>query len=250
MTANSERLRDLRTGMSLNVCAARAATGLSQALFAKRFGIAIGTLRDWEQGRKRPDGPARALLKVIESRPDFVEQILNVDGDKEGPSESNPLNGLVEQWRAERPEEDLIDFQFRALITLIARSIENEFRSLCRNHLHITEGEMRILFTLRRSRAPLRQTTLVRSLLLTSGGVTKQVQRLERRQLVQCKRNRQGVWVRLTDKGNQVVNQALTRQAVGFYFSSAAFKRLSDKERAVGVRFLRQILAGVMEARS
>src|SRR3974390_664774 len=47
---------------------------LSQSEFAARFGIAPGTLRDWEQKRKRPEGPARVLLMVIEREPDAVER--------------------------------------------------------------------------------------------------------------------------------------------------------------------------------
>src|ERR1700730_6790712 len=49
---------------------------LSQSEFAARFGIAPGTLRDWEQKRKRPEGPARVLLMVIEREPDAVERAI------------------------------------------------------------------------------------------------------------------------------------------------------------------------------
>ena len=47
----------------------RKKTGLSQPDFAVRFGISVGTLRDWEQGRTTPDAPARAYLRVIEREP-------------------------------------------------------------------------------------------------------------------------------------------------------------------------------------
>ena len=46
--------------------------GLSQEQFASRFGIALGTLRDWEQGRRSPDATARTLLRVIAVAPDLV----------------------------------------------------------------------------------------------------------------------------------------------------------------------------------
>jgi putative transcriptional regulator len=49
---------------------------LSQSEFAARFGIAPGTLRDWEQKRKRPEGPARVLLTVIEREPHAVERAI------------------------------------------------------------------------------------------------------------------------------------------------------------------------------
>jgi putative transcriptional regulator len=50
---------------------------LSQAEFSARFGIPAGTLRDWEQGRRVPEGPARILLKVIENDPKAVERALS-----------------------------------------------------------------------------------------------------------------------------------------------------------------------------
>jgi len=43
--------------------------GLTQEEFAARYRIPVGTLRDWEQGRKRPDAPARAYLAVIDRDP-------------------------------------------------------------------------------------------------------------------------------------------------------------------------------------
>jgi putative transcriptional regulator len=50
----------------VDVPAIRAKTRLSQAKFAERYGIPIGTLRDWEQDRRQPDQPARVLLSIIE----------------------------------------------------------------------------------------------------------------------------------------------------------------------------------------
>jgi putative transcriptional regulator len=50
----------------------RARYRLSQARFAALLGISVGTLRNWEQGRRAPEGPARALLRVAETHPDAV----------------------------------------------------------------------------------------------------------------------------------------------------------------------------------
>lgn len=55
----------------------RRALGLGQEEFAARFHIPVGTLRDWEQGRKEPDAAARAYLRVIASKPDMVCEVLN-----------------------------------------------------------------------------------------------------------------------------------------------------------------------------
>lgn len=50
--------------------------GLSQAQFAAKFGFPPGTLRNWEQGRSRPDAPTRVLLAVIAKHPEAVEDVL------------------------------------------------------------------------------------------------------------------------------------------------------------------------------
>jgi putative transcriptional regulator len=60
-----------------DVVAIRARSGLSQAEFARSIGVAVGTLRGWEQGRRRPEGPARVLLALIEKRPRLVEDVLS-----------------------------------------------------------------------------------------------------------------------------------------------------------------------------
>ena len=51
----------------IDVRATRRRLGLSQAAFAAKFGFQAATLRNWEQGRTRQDGPARVLLAVIAS---------------------------------------------------------------------------------------------------------------------------------------------------------------------------------------
>ena len=56
----------------------RRALGLSQEEFAKRFHIPLGTLRDWEQGRKVPDTAARAYLRVIGHNPAAVTEALQL----------------------------------------------------------------------------------------------------------------------------------------------------------------------------
>ena len=50
--------------------------GLSQASFAARFGFPLGTLRNWERGRRKPDGAAQVLLQVIDREPEAVERAL------------------------------------------------------------------------------------------------------------------------------------------------------------------------------
>jgi len=49
----------------------------SQSEFALMIGVSVSTLQNWEQGRRRPEGPARALLKIAAERPDAVTEALN-----------------------------------------------------------------------------------------------------------------------------------------------------------------------------
>jgi putative transcriptional regulator len=49
---------------------------LSQAEFATMIGVSVATLQNWEQGRRQPDGPARALLRVAERDPEAVARAL------------------------------------------------------------------------------------------------------------------------------------------------------------------------------
>jgi putative transcriptional regulator len=55
----------------------RARTKLTQVEFAARIGVPIETVRNWEQGKRSPRGPARALLKVIERAPDVAFAVLS-----------------------------------------------------------------------------------------------------------------------------------------------------------------------------
>lgn len=60
----------------VDVAALRERFHVSQPKFAAMLGISVGTLRNWEQKRRRPEGPARALLRVAEKHPDAVLDVL------------------------------------------------------------------------------------------------------------------------------------------------------------------------------
>lgn len=60
----------------VDVAAIRKRMRMSQAAFAQRFGLSVHTLRDWEHGRRTPEGPTRLFLKVIEREPEAVERAL------------------------------------------------------------------------------------------------------------------------------------------------------------------------------
>ncbi|OEE54079.1 MULTISPECIES: NadS family protein [Vibrionaceae] len=59
------------------VKAIRAKTGLSQSRFAGVMGVSKRTLENWEQGRRHPTGPARALLKIVDADPEYALRALH-----------------------------------------------------------------------------------------------------------------------------------------------------------------------------
>jgi putative transcriptional regulator len=61
---------------NIDVKKLRESLGMSQPEFALKFGFSLGTLRQWEQGRRYPDGPARVLLTVIWHSPEVVKEAL------------------------------------------------------------------------------------------------------------------------------------------------------------------------------
>lgn len=61
---------------NLDIKSIREKTHKTQNEFALMIGVSPGTLRNWEQGRRRPDGPAQALLRVVALNPEYVEKVL------------------------------------------------------------------------------------------------------------------------------------------------------------------------------
>lgn len=61
-----------RSGAQVDVKAIRMASGLTQKAFATTYGFTLGALRDWEQGRKRPERTAQVLLRLVAEEPEAV----------------------------------------------------------------------------------------------------------------------------------------------------------------------------------
>ena len=62
-----------------DVVAVRTKLGVSQPEFAMMIGVSVATLRNWEQGRRTPDGPALALLRVAAHNPKAVVDALHTE---------------------------------------------------------------------------------------------------------------------------------------------------------------------------
>ena len=63
---------DIRSGD--DIAALRRFVGLSQVQFAGALGISVSTLRNWEQGRRHPEGPAIALLRIAARHPRIIRE--------------------------------------------------------------------------------------------------------------------------------------------------------------------------------
>ncbi len=59
-----------------DVLAIREKYGMTQKEFSSLLGISVGTLRNWEQGRRKPQGPAKVLLRIAEKRPKAILESL------------------------------------------------------------------------------------------------------------------------------------------------------------------------------
>ena len=86
----------------------RRALGLTQGEFAERFHIPIGTLRDWEQGRKAPDRAAQSYLRVIATDPRGVQFALgSLPKSARDAVHKDPVHFGVEQvWFVYREAKD------------------------------------------------------------------------------------------------------------------------------------------------
>jgi DNA-binding transcriptional regulator YiaG len=71
-----KRLMSGRFETGADVAALRRFVGLTQTQFARAMGISVHTLRNWEQGRRRPDGPAVALLRIAARHPRVIRENL------------------------------------------------------------------------------------------------------------------------------------------------------------------------------
>jgi putative transcriptional regulator len=74
-TADKQRYR-VHVPDKIDVRKIRTRLGLSQESFARTYGFALSALRDWEQGRRRPERSARILLKIVEKDPEAVTRAL------------------------------------------------------------------------------------------------------------------------------------------------------------------------------
>lgn len=169
-----------------------------------------------------------------------------------------PTNGLIyeitRQWHTERPDLDLRNFLMQIYLQRIGRIIESRFGKMCLRRFGLRAQDMRLLFALRRSGAPFakRPTDLFRATLVTSGAITKQVDRLADKRLVRRLPDPDyggGFLVQLTEKGLAVIDDASTMVATES-FIGPAMAAMKPRERDAAERFCLRLIATLEAADS
>jgi len=126
---------------------------------------------------------------------------------------NNQTDDIGASWRRELPGRDLTILLLAIFIMRMGRMVDDTYDRICRAKFGISGADMRVLFALRRAGKPyaLRPTDLYRALVVTSGAITKQVDRLSKLGLVErtAASETGGTVVRLTTKGFKSVTIAL-----------------------------------------
>ena len=159
------------------------------------------------------------------------------------------VDRIIEQWRTERPDLDVSAKAVTGRILRLASVIERRFDGAFGAE-GLRDGDYGVLVALRRSGAPfeLTPTDLARSQMMTSGGMTAVIDRLERRGLVARAPNpsdRRGSLVRLTADGRAVVERTMARHVE---VEREIVSGLSKRERDDLVRGLRSLLLAIDES--
>lgn len=137
---------------------------------------------------------------------------------------------IAESLERERPDLALSNYLYLLYVERLGRILDTVDDRSCRANFGISGADMRVLFALRRSGPDyaLRPTQLFRALLVTSGAVTKQVDRLEAARFVDRMpgpTNSGGFLIHLTEKGRRTADNALNSLADPKNFSATALSR-------------------------
>ncbi|WP_192458443.1 MarR family winged helix-turn-helix transcriptional regulator [Musicola keenii] len=155
-----------------------------------------------------------------------------------------------EQWRCERPDIDPFPMRVTGRLFEAALRLERDNLNPLFAQYELRPGEFDVLATLRRAGAPyaLTPTQLYEALLISSGGMTNRLDRLEQAKLVERRRNpqdRRGTLVVLTDKGFDVMEVLLERHVEN---ERQLLSSLSEEEQRLLDGLLAKLLAGLPTA--
>lgn len=160
---------------------------------------------------------------------------------------SSHIEFISLQWQREHSELDLSNFLLAIYFMRLGTVIEQAFDKMCQNVWGISGSDMRVLLALRRSGHPYakRPTDLYRALLVTSGAITKKIDRLASLGLVDRQPDPShggGFIVHLTRKGLDVVEKAIVKLAEESSIAPA-MAHFTEAEREAGNQFCLKTLA-------
>lgn len=167
------------------------------------------------------------------------------------PPKSDRVDAILEQWRREFPELDVSTMGLIGRINRLATLFGQKHAELF-SRFGIDRGEFDVLATLRRSGAPhrLSPTQLVRSLMMSSGGMTDRLDRLERAGLVRRvahARDRRSIHVELTKPGLKMINEAVKAHVQNQHKLVEALPKGDRQQLAEALRRLLLALEGAPE---
>jgi DNA-binding MarR family transcriptional regulator len=171
----------------------------------------------------------------------FSGSILTVVG-----SGRDHLDGILEQWRRERPDLDVGSIGVLGRLLRFAHLADPVLATAVRP-FGLQAGWFDLLAALRRAGSPfqLNPTELARATMLTSGGMTKRLDRLEQAGLVERRPDpddRRGTLVRLTRRGRSVIDRALEAHVQN---EGRVLASLSPAEMQTLDSLLRKLLAAI-----
>ncbi|MER6028387.1 MarR family transcriptional regulator [Streptomyces sp. NPDC001851] len=159
------------------------------------------------------------------------------------------VDAIVDQWAAVRPDLDSRAMEVFGRIYRLARAMGDRMEKTYQS-FGISRGEFDVLATLRRAGEPytLSPRQLSGTLMLTTGGMTGRLDKLEKAGLLRRSpdpHDRRGLKVTLTEKGLDVIDRAV---GAGLAVQTEALSFLDDEQVGQLNGMLRELLAGTLEA--
>ncbi|KUO02428.1 MarR family winged helix-turn-helix transcriptional regulator [Streptomyces caeruleatus] len=168
----------------------------------------------------------------------------------ERPQPSDPVDAIIDQWAAVRPDLDTKAMEVFGRIFRLSRTMGDRMEKAYAPY-GISRGEFDVLATLRRAGEPhtLSPRQLSATLMLTTGGMTGRLDKLERAGLLRRSpdpHDRRGLQVTLTEKGLQLIDEAV---GAGLAAQTEALSTLDTEQADRLADLLRELLAGTPESR-
>lgn len=156
----------------------------------------------------------------------------------------DPVDAIIEQWAAVRPDLDTAAMEVFGRVFRISRALGDRMEKAYARY-GISRGEFDVLATLRRSDAPytLSPRQLSATLMLTTGGMTGRLDKLERAGLLRRSpdpHDRRGLQVTLTDEGLRLIDEAV---GTGLAVQTAVLSALDGDQATQLAALLRPLLA-------